>query len=423
MKSRLSRSESGESVRKPGVFYGYWIVASCLVTLLIWSGSTYYAFGIFLKAVESEFGWGRGATAAAFTVFMLVQGFGGPLIGRLIDRYGPRLVIAGGAVLTGAGFALLSFTQSLPYFYAVYVLAGFGSVGIGIVPAGALVSNWFTARRGTAMGVAASGLGLGGLVMGPLVGDLLIPSIGWRLTYWVLALAIWLVIIPLTLLVVETRPQDRGLLPDGKPRPTPAAGGKAPVPVEIWTFSRALGTPTFWLIGVGFLGTSIASNGVFQHQVLFFSDMGVTVSVVSAAIGVSGLASAAGKIVFGWLSDRLAPKYCAAIAYGLQTTAVILVLTIKTPAVLWPFAIFIGLGMGGWAPLSAMLIGANFGIYAFGAIYGMLIVLQYTGTGAGPLIAGYWYDATHDYSSAFLLFACLCLVSIASILVVRRPRR
>jgi len=151
----------------------------------------------------------------ALTILFLVMGIAGPFIGRVVDRYGVRRVIAVGAVIAGLGFVLLSRVHTLWHFYCGYGVVGVGIASMGMVPATAVVSNWFERRRGTAIGIMSTGVGAGGLVLAPVIGSYLIPNFGWRTSYLALACITWVLVIPLALLVLKSKPANLGLYPDG----------------------------------------------------------------------------------------------------------------------------------------------------------------------------------------------------------------
>ncbi len=410
--------------KKPKVFYGYWIVVAAFFCAFMDSGCGYYAFSLFVKPLEADFGWGRGGIMAAFTIFLLVMGMASPFIGRLVDRYGARKVIAIGAFIAGLGFILLSLMNNLWYFYLGYTVIGGGMAAIGHVPATAVVSNWFKKRRGTAIGIMGMGFGAGG-VLSPLIGGYLIPNFGWRVSYFALALLTW-IIIPLALLVIRTKPADMGLYPDGVEAPEAVAVTEASLSSsEGATLKMALATAGFWLIAVSFLVGGIGEAGVTQSQVPYLEDMGFPAAMAATTLAVVGIGSAIGKFGFGWLCDQIPAKYARFIGLGFLLAGTIILINVRLaspPAVIWLYAIVKGLGAGSWLPTMSMLTSTNFGLASYGVIFGMITAARSTGAGAGPLFAGYMYDTMGTYHWAFVIFAILLAVAILTILAVRHPK-
>jgi len=362
----------------------------------------------------------------AFTIFMVIQGVLGPLVGRVVDRYGVKRVIGIGAMVTGLGFVLLSQISNLWEFYLSYTVVGIGMTAIGPIPASAVVSNWFERKRGLAIGIMSSGVGIGTLVVSPLIGGYFIPNLGWRASYLALALITWVVLIPLALWVVKTKPADMGLYPDGIEAPkavnvTPAS----PSAASGQTLKTALATPTLWLISTVFLLSCFSLSGVMQNQVPHLQDIGFPAVTAATVLGVVGLGSAIGKLGFGWLCDRIPAKYACTIGIVLQMASIIILTRIgldSPMAIIWLYAITFGLGIGSWLPTSSILTSTNFGLANYGAIYGVVTLFLHVGTATGPLMAGYMYDAMGTYHWAFIILLALYAITIPAILVLRRPK-
>ena len=411
--------------RKGRIFYGYYLVAATFVFMLICIGCGSYAFSLFVRPLEASFGWGRGQVMLGFTIFFLTMGVTSPVVGRFVDTYGARTVIPLGAVVMGAGFVIVSQMSQLYLFYLGYVLIGTGASGMGQVPSSAIISNWFKKRRGAAIGFMSAGIGVGGFVMAPVVGYL-ITEYGWRTAYFSMAVIIWVVSIPLALLVVRTKPSEMGLYPDGGSQPVQAVPG-APVVADTpgFTLKQAMRTPAFWFIFASFLFGCFSGMGLTQTPVPFFGDIGYPAQLAAAALGAAGVASAVGKITFGWLCDRMQPKRAWAIGLALQAAAALVLLNINTgssPMLIWMWAVLLGLGSGAWLPTLSMLGSTNFGLLAYGAIFGALNLAQSAGAATGPFFAGLMYDATGTYRWVFVTFALIYIIAIPAILLVKRPR-
>ncbi len=411
--------------QKPRIFYGYRILVVAFLCVSVFSGCGVGVFSLFVKPLQSDFGWGRGEVMVGFSILFLVMGIASPFIGGLIDRYGVRGVIAAGAFAGGLGLASLNLMQSLWHFYGAYVIIGISMAAIGQIPASAVVANWFRKRRGTAIGIMSTGIGVGILVMAPLIGGLFIPNFGWRASYLALALLMWL-LIPLVILVVRTKPADMGLYPDGIAAPEDTAGDEVSSSASGgFSLKMALGTSAFWLIAVTFFISGGSSLGVIQNQVPHLQDIGFSPAMAAMAFTGLGLGSAIGKFVFGWLCDQIPVKYACAISLALLVAATLIFMSVKPaspPAIIWLYSIVLGLGAGGWFPTMAMLVNTNFGLASYGAIFGMITFSQSVGGAIGPLFAGYMYDTTNSYYVAFTVFLILFVVGIIAISVVRHPK-
>lgn len=361
----------------------------------------------------------------AFSILFLAIAGASPFIGRLVDRYGVRIIISAGALTAGLGFVLLSLMQNIWHFYAAYVIIGIATTATGAIPSTKLVSNWFAKRRGTAIGIMSAGIGAGIFALAPLLGSYLMPNYGWRLSYLALAIITW-TLIPLALFVVRTKPADLGLYPDGIQSQTSLADvGVTVVTGKGFNLRMALGTPAFWLLALTFFSMAFGSLGVSQGQVLYLQDIGFPLAVAANALTGLGLGSAVGKFIFGWLCDKIPAKYACAISCVLLAAGTIILLNLKAEsslAAIWFYAVIIGLGNGGWLPTMSMLVNNNFGLTSYGAIFGMVAFVQSIGGAIGPFLGGYMYDTMNTYRWAFLIFLGLDIIAAITVLFVRRPK-
>ena len=396
-----------------------WVVVGAVwVTLAIASG-LYFSFPVFFVALLEEFGWSRGATAAAFSISSIVQGTLSPVVGMLVDRLGPRRVMLGGACLLGGACVLASRIDSLGSLYLVTgVLAAAGVCAVSWIPSGALIARWFTERRGSMMGLAFSGMGAGVLVIGPLA-QWLITGYGWRAAYLALGLGTLVVLVPLVWLGVREAPAAP---PPGRdevrePGPGPADPGR-----EV---ADALRTRTFWALFFAYLCTPLAVFSVVTHQVAFAVDHGFPRLFVAGIFGLTGLLSIVGRIVFGVAADRIGRATSATVSYGCTAVGTLCLLSLEVwphAAALYAYALFFGLGFGARGPIITAMASQLFPGRRFGVIYGMLSVGNGIGGGVAPWFAGLVYDLTGSYRIAFLIAVGFCVLGSACFWLAR-PRR
>ncbi len=415
---------SGAS-KSHGIFYGNWILLAAFYFAFIALGCGFYAFSLFVVPIEADLGWDRGRIMVALTLSFLASGLTGPFVGRIVDRYGPQKVIATGGLVGVMGYILAGLVNEVWQFYGSFIINGVAMAGVGTVPTTAVISKWFKKRRGTAIGIMSAGVGAGGLVMSPLLGGYVIPIFGWRMGFFILA-AFVAAVIPLALLVVKAKPSDMGLYPDGDRNPSEASQAETGNPVlSGLPFRTAVSTPTFWLIVVSFFTFSIAEVGVLQSEVPYLQGIGFSAGMAAGVHGMIGLWSTIGKFFFGWLCDKIKPAYACAFGTALQIAGTVLLMNMganSSSAYVWLYIFLFGVGVGNWLPTFSMLVSTNFGLLAYGTIFGMLGLSQSLGASIAPFLTGFMYNATGTYDLVFVVLALSYAVSIVSILFVSRPK-
>jgi MFS family permease len=248
--------------KEPGLFYGWYIVAAGFVSLWIHAGIGFYSFPVFFVEFFEQLGWKRGETATGFSIAFIVGGLTSPIVGRLIPRYGPKVVVVTGALIMSAAFVLFSLMQTLWQYYLICFLLAIGWCCTGAIATSFAVSDWFNRKRGTAMGVMMVGVGLGGLVCVPLT-RLLVNQFEWRTTFGIYAVSIIVLLVPVAAAILKPRPPE--VLPDGE---ATLAGGSVEGPEESaagmveadWTFRDAARTTSFWIISIAFI-LAISQSG------------------------------------------------------------------------------------------------------------------------------------------------------------------
>ncbi|MFC1977340.1 MFS transporter [Chloroflexota bacterium] len=412
-------------IPKPKIFYGWWIVAVSLIVLFITLGLGYYSFGVFLKPLAAEFGWNRAMVSGAMSIFLLAWGLVCPFVGRLADRYGPRMLVIVGTIALGISFCLLNLTSALWHLYLLYACAGAASATCSEIPVSAAVSNWFRKKRGIAMGITASGIGFGGLLLAPLVGFLILNS-GWQTTYFFMGLLTWAVILPLVIPLMKTRPQEMGLFPDGD-RDRERLGTNDFLMQQNSTNSiehsslknsstaELVKRKELWLVGFAFSLVSFGIIGVVIHEVPFMIDMGIPMTTAATMLGLTAGIGIVGKLGFGYLTDKMSPKWVALACIAMQSVGVVILLQSRTLGMVWAFIVVFAFASGGMNTLRPLVIGEFFGTDSFGKVFGLTELMRRFGSAGGPFIAGYIFDTTGSYHYAFVSIIAAYLLGMLAL--------
>jgi len=412
-------------LKKSGIFYGYWVLAACFLLNVLSAGCGPISFSFFVTSLEKALDWSRTEIMTGFTIFFICSAISAPFSGRLVHRYGARRVVSLGALSACIGYILLSQMSNLWQFYIGYALIGTGVAATGPVITTLIVSNWFLRRRGMAIGAMSMGAGTAGLIFTPLVIVYMLPNLGWSHTYLIYAVLTGGLAIPLAALVLRTQPADMGQLPDGRDA-SELAGIEEDRTLanQGINFKNALNTQAFWLLAFAILFIS-THMGVMQNQIPHLEDLGFTAGIVASAMSIVAITSALGPLIFGWLSDKIKVKATGVIAVTLLTISIVILIQIKTntpPWFIWSYAAILGLGIGGWMPIMSLLASSNFGLVAYGTIYGVLNAFQSMGAGLAPIMSGYVYDTTGAYEWAFIITAIVVALGIPTVLAIRRPK-
>jgi MFS family permease len=403
-------------------FYGWLVVAVVFVSMGIGVNAR-TAFSLLFPPILSEFGWDRGVTAGAFSFGFLVSAIMSPLLGRMMDRVGPRAVMELGVLLMAAGLLLAPLTTEAWHLYATLgVLVGGGSVCLGYSGQSLFLPNWFVRRRGLATGIAFAGVGVGSIVLLP-VGQWVIDGAGWRAACWGLGLLAVVVLGPINLLL-RKRPEDIGLLPDGEPAPNPNDAAKPsnivdPVWAAVdWTLARAMSTARFWWIALGYFCGLYAWYAVQVHQTKYLIEIGFTSAAAAWALGLVSLVGIPGQIALGHISDRIGREWVWTVsALGFAACYVALLLLQLYPSTALLYAMVVAQGTLGYGLTSvfAAIVAEIFQGRHYGTIFGTLMLSAITGGALGPWATGALFDAYGDYTLAFSLGIGLSIVSILAV--------
>jgi MFS family permease len=397
------------------MFYGWLIVGVAFVTMAIGVNSR-TAFSLLFPPILEEFGWDRGATAGAFSFGFLVSAFLSPVLGRVMDRRGPRFVIELGVGVTAAGLLLAALIREPWHLYVTLgVLVGAGTVCLGYTGQAQYLPNWFVRKRGLAMSIAFSGVGIGSIVLFPLL-ELVIERAGWRGGCVSLGILVAAVLAPLNVLV-RRRPQELGLSPDGDPGSAATANDKPWTSGE-WTLGAAMRTAAFWWLALGYACAMFAWYAVQVHQTKYLVEIGFSGGYAAWALGFVSLCAIPGQIALGHLSDRIGRAWVWAtgcLGFAICYAALLALRGTPSAMLLWLMVLSQGmLGYGLTSVIGAIPAEIFHGRH-YGTIFGMLMGIAIAGGALGPWAAGALHDATASYAPAFWIAIGCCVISAAAV--------
>ena len=385
-------------------------------------------FGFFFKPMLAELGWSRVVMTGALLSRDLVRAGISPAFGYLVDRYGPRLLMAGSAIVLGISLLLLSQTREIWQFVLFYgVIGAFSIPGLGYDVVSPTIAKWFIRQRGKATGIATAGLNVGAVALTPLI-LFLIQTFGWRTAWFCLGFVPMLVLAPPSLLWLRRQPEDLGLLPDGDAPITPSAGDAtapnlagldaapetAPAPDDevSWTPTQALRSPSFWLLTAYEVLAGMSIGALIIHRIPYATDLGFTAVQAGVSFGIYGVCAFAAKLVWGLLADRYSIHLLAAIA--LVSSAASIFAGVGATSVWQLYATFgmlYGLTGGALVVIGPLLWAAHFGRRHIGTIKGIMSPFYLIASIGGPMFAAIVFDYFGSYDAAFRMFAAYFLAS------------
>ena len=403
-------------------FYGWVIIAVTFVTMGIGVNAR-TAFSLLFPPILGEFGWDRGVTAGAFSFGFVVSAIASPLIGRLMDRFGPRSVMELGVALMAAGLLLAPLTREPWHLYlTIGVLVGAGSICLGYTGQSLYLPNWFHRSRGLAIGLAFAGVGIGSVTLLPWV-QVMIDGGGWRTACTAMGLLLLIVLAPINLFL-RKRPEDLGLLPDGDAAPSASTPKPQSNIVDAewaaidWTLARATRTARFWWLSIGYFAGLYVWYAVQVHQTKYLLDIGFSPGVAVWSLGAVSLLGIPGQIFLGHLSDRIGREWVWTIGcagFAICFAALMALPQIHSLALVYLMVFTQGaLGYGLTSVLGPIVIEIFHGKH-YGSIFGTIQVAALAGGAVGPLVTGILHDIAGDYSLAFAIAIGMSALSALTI--------
>lgn len=388
-----------------------------------------FTFGIFLPAMSQDLGWSRSTIVLGASLSAITSAVASPLLGRIVDWRGPRLVLALSFLGLGAAQIASGWVDQPWHFYLTFgLLSGAARSALQSVVPGAMIANWFLRRRSTAYGAAAMGPPCANVLL-PLLVAALVGAMGWRVGWLGLGVVcIVLGVLP-TLLIVRRRPEELGLHPDGDP-PEPSAGDTTGRPqrpdfTEDWTVREAVHSLSFWMVAAGMALIVLAPNVSIIFMFSYLGSKGMDPSLAATAVSTVSVMQVLSRLVF-WapVISRLGSVRWALVLWGaILLCSSLLLALVEGEAWAFVAAGVLGLGLGGNLILQLQVWPEYFGRSAIGTIIGTAQMLQGTTSAVVPLLLAVLLDHTGSYTTLYLIVAALVCAGVALHVLVGKPRR
>lgn len=415
-------------LRRTPVFYGWVIVAVIFVSSLFAGGIGFWGIGVFVKPMEDDLGWSRTAIFTALSIRAFVGGGLAPFIGPWLDsKHGPRVLAVVGSAVMGLSLIGLRYIDEVWQFHLLYGVAGaLSMLATGPNMAQVIVPKWFVQRRGRTLGIATMGTPLAGVLF-PIPLQWVVSTVGWREAWFVLGIATIAVLVP-TSLLIRTRPEDVGLLPDGGAAPDASkqratTGPTAAAAERSLTRSEALRTRSFWLLLLAVAIVGMGIQGFQPNWFPYFQDIGFSTTIAAAAIAVYGIFAASARLIWGTLAEGRSVRNLI-VAQALMTAAVIVMLLyVNSAALLFAYVVIQGLTLGGHFILQPLIVANYFGRAHLGAVRGIMRPFLTFSGAAGPIVVAALFDATGSYRTAFMAVIGTWLLAALVFLLAPPPGR
>lgn len=389
-----------------------WAVVGVAFLALGLSFTSRASIGVLMPVWEAELGWARSLTASGSSLILVVMALCSPVIGDLMDRYGPRAIFAAGLALLGG--TMLATSQIDREWQFLLLFGLFGGLGYGALSlplASTAVAQYFDHGRGLATGIAMSGSTGGQL---PLLTGLaiLVTTLGWRWSYVIFGLAL-IVLAPVALVVIRR----------ARPRAAPRRDDGAASDTLRRKLATSVRNRTFLLLAGAYFLCGLTTSGVVEvHFVSYAVSCGYSLVDSTSAYGVHGLFNLAGLIVFGWLADRVhRPNLLAGILFARALSFVLLLYIANDITLMFAFAAIFGFLNFSVMPAIASIVASHIGVRIMGLTMGLLFASHSLGGAVGAMMGGLFYERFGDYDLVWML--SIGLAFAASVFTFLIPER
>ena len=381
------------------IYYGWWVLASLFVFMLVSIGLTVNSFSFFFAPITHDLGFSVGDFSLTTSISAVVAMLGCIVIGKIIHIVDIRIIVSVSTVIYAAAIIASAYCNTLPQFYLTYAFIGLGYAGIGGVGVSQIVANWFHQKQGLAMGIAMAGSAVGGMIFGPVL-NWLILSYGWRGALIIIGIVVAVVTLPFSIFVVRLDPADKGLAPYGAVEASATATAQASSGL---TLGQAARTVPFWGLCVANFIAGLLVMGVQAHVPNFFDNIGFSSSFAALVMAISNGVLIVGKLVLGVVDDALGTRRSVLFIYALYLLTLISLCALHSTVTAIVFAVLFGFGSAITTVGLPLWAEAVVGKRDFAMAFAVMSMFMTVGAAVGVPLTGFIFDATGSYGTAWIV--------------------
>jgi len=395
--------------KKSESFYG-WKLVAVFFTVYFLNGTFPYYGGVVINSfMSAEMGLDRSALGLGFSIFTITFGLSSPMVGSLVTRIGARKTLLCGCAVLMTGTLLMAFAVSEAWHYNLYfgVIIGIGVGMSSVVPILSSLSFWFRHHKATATAIVMSASGISALISAPLLAIIVGFTGDWRFGWITVTLTVIITTIVVAFGAVDS-PGAIGQHPDGIDPHDPVIDPAAKTHItrvyqspDSWSVSETFRSRSWWLLALGSFAFLVPFNIAMGHGVVHLIDLGHSEKMASFSIGLIAMGSIGGRLLGGWLGDRIEPRFIWSAALVVMFASVFLLKNASTLAMVYAYAAMSGIGMGASLVCMLTLTGNYFGTEAYPKIVGWLLSIGTVLAAISPILAGVAYDRSGSYQTAF----------------------
>ncbi len=402
------------------IYYGWYIVWALAITETVSYGVIYYAFTVFITPMQEQMGWTLSQITGAFSVGLFVSGFVTLPVGTWLDKYGARLLMTIASVLATLLLIAWAFVETIPLFYAIWVLLGVTMAMLFYDPAFVVVANWFSQKRGTALAIVTFVAGFASTIFLPLA-DYLLNQFGWRMAVLILAIVFGVVTIPFHAIILRRRPEDIGLEPDGTI--TDPHKEQVKIPEPSIPAKEAIRSRTFLWLTIAFGLSTLASISIRVHFIPYAITTGIDATTAAWLAGFIGITQVIGRLLFAPLEQRFSSKSVTIFTMAILALSFGVLIISQSLFFVGLFVLIFGGAYGAMILVRPVMLAELYGTAEYGRINSMMAFLMIFVITAAPIGTGILFEWFGSYQPVLWVLAFIAVLSVIAIIKLPTQKR